>query len=203
MTPEGISLGEKIKRRRETMGYSLRKLSKLTGLSASFLSQVELNKTNISLSSLQTVSAALEVPLLFFLENKIPPMPVRKEDENATGLTELEDRVITKEARTSLMIKKSGVEYELLVPGMGHKMVAFERRLSPGHEHPIRRVLKERTEELVYVLSGKLLVELTTGQYTLNPEDTIYFEGHEILRFECASQDEDAVWITVITPSIL
>lgn len=201
MTSEVITLGEKIKRRRETMGYSLRKLSKLTGLSASFLSQVELNKTNISLTSLQTVSAALEVPLLFFLENKIPPMP--ENDEKRGGMDELEDRVITKENRTRLMIKKPGVEYELLVPGMGHKMVAFERSLAPGCEHPIRRVLKERTEELIYVLSGKLLVELTTGQYYLNPEDTIYFEGQEIVKFQCISTDEDAVWITVITPSIL
>jgi hypothetical protein len=38
---------------------------------------------------------------------------------------------------------------------------------------PIRRVLKERTEKFADVLSGKLLVELTTCQLILNPEDTM------------------------------
>ena len=42
--------------------------------------------------------------------------------------------VVTKENRNKLVMPKSGVTYELLVPRMGFKMVVFQRRLSPGFD---------------------------------------------------------------------
>ena len=110
--------------------------------------------------------------------------------------------VVTRENRNKLVMQKSGVTYELLVPRMGYKMVVFQRSLAPGFDHTISRVLKEPTEEFVYVLKGELLVELTSGQYVLRAEDSMYFEGRDLLRFECHSKNENVVWIAAITPSI-
>jgi transcriptional regulator with XRE-family HTH domain len=205
MSAKQATIGDKIKRRRETLGYSLRTLAKMTNLSASFLSQVELDRTNMSLSSLHSVAAALEVPLLYFLGEKTPTIDstmMKKEGGSQFPESDGYDRIITKDARTKLIMQKSGVTYELLVPGMGRKMVAFQRSLSPGHEHPVRRVLKEPTEEFVYVISGDLMIELTTGIYVVHPEETMYFEGQELLGFKCASTDCDANWLTVITPAV-
>jgi transcriptional regulator with XRE-family HTH domain len=205
MITKQATIGEKIKRRRQTLGYSLRKLAKLTDLSASFLSQVELNQTSMSLASLHSVAAALEVPLLYFLEDKSPRIDSAEGSNNGQDhyINSAEsDRIITKETRTKLIMQKSGVTYELLVPSMGRKMIAFQRCLSPGHDHPVSRVLKEPTEEFVYVISGDLLIELTTGNYVLHPEETMYFEGQDLLGFECASKNNDVVWLTVISPAI-
>jgi transcriptional regulator with XRE-family HTH domain len=202
-----LTIGEKIRRRRETLGYSLRDLAKLTDLSASFLSQVELNRNNLSLASLHAVAGALDVPLLYFLDENTTDQNsfgIQKERNGSTQEPGLERlyTVVTKETRNKLIMQKSGVTYELLVPRIGYKMIVFQRQLSPGHDHDIKRVLKEPTEEFIYLLSGELLVELTTGQYVLHPEDSLYFDGRDILRFECHSKDQDAVWLTVITPSI-
>jgi transcriptional regulator with XRE-family HTH domain len=202
-----MTIGEKIRKRRETLGYSLRELAKMTDLSASFISQVELNRNNLSLASLHAVAAALDVPLLYFLDEKTTSQDsfgIHKSKEDSTEEI-TQDRyytVVTKDSRNQLTMKKSGVTYELLVPRMGYKMVVFQRQLSPGYDHEIKRVLKEPTEEFIYVLSGELLVELTTGQYVLYPEDSMYFDGRDLLRFECHSSDQDVVWITAITPSI-
>jgi uncharacterized cupin superfamily protein len=80
-------------------------------------------------------------------------------------------------------------------------MEAFLGQLSPGTGNVARR-LRKPTEELIYVLSGALLVELETGSYVLNSGDSIYFEGEMLRKLECASQNEDASWISVITPAV-
>lgn len=207
MLEEKQTIGEKIRRRRVTLGYSLRALAKLTNLSASFLSQVELNRNSLSLSSLHAVAAALDVPLLYFLDEKTTNgnswgLQKEKKDQPQNPEGDGYHIIITKNTRNKLVMQKSGVTYELMVPRIGYKMIVFQRQLAPGHDHTIQRVLKEPTEEFVYVLSGELSIELTTGEYILHPEDTLYFEGRDLLRFECHSKNEDVVWITVITPSI-
>lgn len=205
MSEKQPTIGEKIKRRREMLGYSLRKVAELTGLSASFLSQVELNRNSMSLSSLHATAAALDVPLIYFLDDKVPGRDFtggENDNQNIAVMGDEYNKIVRKDERNQLIMQKSGVTYELMVPSMNRKMVAFQRSLSPGFEHPVRRVLKEPTEEFVYVVSGSLFVELTTGKYCLNEGDSMYFDGYELLGFECASTDEDAVWNTVITPSI-
>jgi transcriptional regulator with XRE-family HTH domain len=207
MFDEKNNIGEKIRKRRETMGYSLRKLAKMTNLSASFLSQVELNRNSLSLTSLHSIASALDVPMLYFLDESRSRKSSNQQDSTqpSTKTETVEDGYnleVTKENRNKLVMPKSGVTYELLVPRMGYKMVVFQRRLSPGFDHTISRVLKEPTEEFIYVLNGELLVELTSGSYILRAEDSMYFEGRDLLRFECHSTDEDVVWIAAISPSI-
>lgn len=197
-------VGARLKKRRELYGISLRKLAQKTGLSASFLSQVERNKTNLSLSSLQLLSEALEVPLLYFLADK--PFhengnQAKARDEEAESRSEGYDPVVTANARPMLILQKSGVIYELLVPSMGRKMVAISGRLSYGSDNVVRR-LREPTEEFIYALSGKLLIELASGEYVLSPGDSIYFEGNELLRMACVSDGEEAMWISVISPAV-
>jgi len=202
-----LTIGEKIRKRRESLGYSLRELAKMTELSASFISQVELNRNSLSLASLHAVAAALDVPLLYFLDEKTTSHEsFGRQKVKVDPVDEIEKEkyhsVVTKDTRNQLTMRKSGVTYELLVPRMGYKMVVFQRQLSPGYDHEVKRILREPTEEFIYVLTGELLVELTTGQYILHPEDSMYFEGHDLLRFECHSKGEDVIWITAITPSI-
>ncbi|NMC79921.1 MAG: cupin domain-containing protein, partial [Chloroflexi bacterium] len=109
--------------------------------------------------------------------------------------------VVTANARPMLILQKSGVIYELLVPSMGRKMVAISGRLSYGSDNVVRR-LREPTEEFIYALSGKLLIELASGEHVLSSGDSMYFEGNELLRMACLSEEEEAVWISVISPAV-
>ncbi len=203
MTQES-KVGARLKKRRELYGISLRKLAQRTGLSASFLSQVERNKTNLSLSSLQLLSEALEVPLLYFLADKLPSENgslAKTSDVEEEARSDGYNPVVTANARPMLILQKSGVIYELLVPSMGRKMVAISGRLSYGSDNVVRR-LREPTEEFIYALSGKLLIELASGEHVLSTGDSMYFEGNELLRMACLSEEEEAVWISVISPAV-
>jgi transcriptional regulator with XRE-family HTH domain/quercetin dioxygenase-like cupin family protein len=195
------SLGTRLKERRQQYGLSLRELARRTDLTASFLSQVERGKTSVSLDSLRRIAEALEVPMLYFLtdsEAAIRQPPDPKDDQLETNVY---SPVVRADARPRLILPISGVVYEKLIPDFGRKMEAFLGQLSPGTGNVARR-LRKPTEELIFVISGVLLVELSQGIYLLKSGDSIYFEGESLHRLECASQTEDANWISVITPAV-
>jgi transcriptional regulator with XRE-family HTH domain/mannose-6-phosphate isomerase-like protein (cupin superfamily) len=197
-------LGFRLQQRRKAVGLSLRQLAEKTNLSASFLSQVEHNKANLSLNSLQAVSEALAVPLLYFLSDDQEKNRNQhsKFDSDSGHLSQLPilDPVVKAKNRPRLVLPLSGVEYEMLVPSSNRKMVALMGKLSPGTGNIARR-LREPTEEVILILSGKLLVGLENGEYILSPGDSIYFEGSQLNQLVCAS-DEPVEWITVITPAV-
>ena len=199
------SIGSRLKHRRETIEISLRKLAQKTDLSASFLSQVERGKANLSLNSLEKIADALEVPLLYFLSEDSPtPTPTSPNLESSGEDAPKNigyDPVVRADCRSKLILPSSGVTYELIVPNLGQKMVAIAGRLSPGTNN-VARSLREPTEEFIYVFSGVLLVELKTGMYYLNPNDSIYFDGDSLQKLTCASKNQDTTWLSVITPAV-
>jgi len=195
-------VGERIRRRRMEMGLNLRQLAEKTGVSASFLSQVEHGKVNVSLGSLQNISEALNVPLLYFVKEQVSEKGMVSSQGSETHESALAYQpVIRADARPQMFFPFSGVSYELLVPGFGQKMVAFLCKFAPGTENVVRQ-LREPTEEFIYVVSGKLLVGLESGRFELDAGDTIYFSGNELREILCASPEEEVVWISVITPPV-
>ncbi len=198
MTYEEI--GQRIKKRRLEMDITARELARRTDLSASFISQLERGKTKVSLESLRTIAEQLDVSFLTFLseEPHIPltePVPAANSGRKPEGY----DPVVRADARPKLTFPDSGVSYELLTRDLSRSMEALYGRLSPGTGNIARR-LRMPTEEFIYVISGSLLVGLKSGDHTLHAGDTIYFEGEELVQLVCASEDEDAVWLSVITP---
>jgi transcriptional regulator with XRE-family HTH domain len=194
-------LGTRLKQRRQQNGLSLRELARRTDLTASFLSQAERGKTNLSLDSLRRIAEVLEVPMLYFLEESddfsgdqtIPAEDTRGENVYSP--------VVRANSRPKLILPISGVVYEKLIPDLGRKMEAFLGQLAPGTGN-VARKLRKPTEEFIHVISGALLVELSYGNYILQTGDSIYFEGESLRRIECASQIQDVIWISVITPAV-
>jgi transcriptional regulator with XRE-family HTH domain len=196
----------RLQKRRKELELSLRKLAAQTNLSASFLSQVEHGKAKLSLHSLQSIAEALRVPLLYFLSDSDPnqkiirSVEIENRDNSFSPANDTFSPVIQADKRPRLILPLSGVEYELLVPSPNEKMVAIAGCLSPGTGNVARR-LREPTEELIYVLSGKLKVILENNTYILCSGDTIYFQGAELQELTCAS-DETVRWISIITPAV-
>jgi len=196
------NVGTRLRARREEIGLSLRKLAQSTGLTASFLSQVEHGKANLSLNSLQRLSEALQVPLLYFLADSNGSAEATARPAEPETPPPLEYSPITPhDQRLKLVLPVTGVEYGLLVPSLTRKMVALYGHLECGTENVARR-LREPSEEFIYVLSGKLLVGLSSGEFVVGTGDTIYFDGEQLQRLQCASDDEDVTWISVITPAV-
>jgi transcriptional regulator with XRE-family HTH domain len=198
-------LGERLKLRRQEIGMSLRELARRASLTASFLSMVENGNSSVSLDSLHHIAEALGVPLFYFLSDEKPSAPSAHAPseslENSTITAQDYTPVVRSHFRPKMILPPSGVVYEKLSPDLGRKMEPFCGRLSPGTGNVARR-LRDTTEEFVYVLSGSLFIGLDSGEYVLHPGDTIYFAGDKLQRLECASEDEDVVWVSVITPAV-
>ena len=64
-------IGEKLMQLRKQKGYSLRKLAEITGLSHSFISDIEHKKSSFSFKTLLSLSKALEVKPEFFLAEMV------------------------------------------------------------------------------------------------------------------------------------
>ncbi len=198
--------GNHLRKLRKERGFSLREVARRTDLTASFLSQVEHGISSVSLDSLARMAEALDVPLMYFLEEQqddIENLSTHLDPEPCEDIdrTRQYSPVVRAGCRPRLIIPPSGVEYQLLVPHLSQKLEAVIGRLSPGSSNIARR-LRQETEEFIYILSGELLVGLGDTEYTLKPGDSISFPGEQLTKLACASIDRDVSWISVITPPV-
>lgn len=190
-------IGELIKQRRLELDMTIRELGRRTDLSASFISQLERGKVNVSLESLRVIAENLDTSILYFFSEEDEAIPAPVEVPEAEPVSY--DPVVRCDHRPKMIFPDSGVTYTMLTRDLSRKMEAFSGRLSPGTGNVARR-LRIQTEEFIYMISGSLMVGLKTGEYKLNPGDTIYFDGNDLVQISCASEDEDAIWVSVITP---
>ncbi len=174
-------IGNKIREKRKQSGLSLRELGELTGLTASFLSQVENDATSPSINSLQRIATALKTPVFTFLNGEEP--------------TEI---LVRKDNRKKLSIPSSKVEYELLTNDLNHKLGCFLIRLKPGTRQKTLQ-LYQQTEEVMIVLQGRLEIVLGERTYLLEPGDSIHYEGSNLRSFASAGSEELQV-ICMMTP---
>jgi transcriptional regulator with XRE-family HTH domain len=202
------TVGARIKEKRQNEGLSIRELARRTGLTASFISQVENEKANVSLDSLRRVSDALGVQMLHFLSEpgsqpeaavvEQAPVPVEK----AAQVHQLFDRsspLIKKNMRPRIFLPDSGITYELLTSRLDHKMEAFMGRIAPGTGNVAGR-LSIPTEEFMYCLTGVLKVGILDQVHTLEAGDSLYFDGTQLTSISSGTDTEETIWISVITP---
>jgi transcriptional regulator with XRE-family HTH domain len=176
-------IGERIRRRRTELHMSLREVAEKAGVTASFLSQIERELADPSIKSLRRIAEALEVPVFYFLSDEQEHRPVVRRHE-----------------RKKLTLPRSQVTYELLTPDLNRKMEMFIGRIHPSQGN-IAHPMSHSTEECLLVLEGRLRVELADSAYELEPGDSIYFDGSQ-LQSICALGDEEAVFISAITPAV-
>jgi transcriptional regulator with XRE-family HTH domain len=180
---ENPIVGKRLNKRRKELGFSLRELAEKTSLTASFLSQLERGVTNSSLKSLNKISEALGVPLLYFLSEDQSQVPVVRAD-----------------SRSKLDLDDDRVAYELLTPSLTGKLEALIGHIKSGSDN-IVRPLSIETEEIIFVLEGILIVGLKDREYTLNPGDSVFFNGRDLVKLTCGG-DCESRWLSVITPPV-
>lgn len=180
---ENAYIGKRIRARRNEVGISIRELGRRTDLTASFLSQIELGQANASVNSLRRIAVELGVNMMYFFKEAPIPNPVIRADK-----------------RPTITFVDPDVTYELLTPERTHKLEVLLGRLNPCEKDiNIARKLEISTEELIIVLSGVLNIGLEGGDYELNPGDSIYFKGEDLISISCSSEEE-TTWISCMTP---
>ena len=175
-------VGGRLRERRKELGFSLQQLAERTGLTASFLSLVERDRNQPSLDSLRRIADALQVPPFFFTHtNGINP-------------------VVRHNERVRLTFPKNGVTSELLVPSLRGRLEVIITRARPSAGN-IALPPNHDTEECILVIEGQLRVKLTSGEYLLEPGDSITFHGPSLQEI-AASGRREVVFLSASTPPV-
>ncbi len=178
-----LFIGSRLNKRRTELQLTLRDLAAMTDLTPSFLSQLERGLTNPSLKSLQRLSDALGVPMLYFMEEKISQSPVVRGD-----------------SRSQLDLDDARVSYELLVPDLTGSLEVLLGTITSDCQNIVRK-LRVETEEVIYVLEGQLIIGLEDQEYLLTAGDSIQFNGSELAKISCAGEEKTR-WLSIITPPV-
>lgn len=158
-------LGDRIRKVRKANGLTLNELAEASGLTSSYISQVERNLTEPSLSSLRKISAALGLPLYTFLDE-------------AGGRQTF---IIRANERKKLILPNSSIAYEFLSPTGASveetpKLEVVFFRLSPKSWSRDDYV-QHAAEECIIVLSGAMDLDCGDTTHHLYEGDSIYISN--------------------------
>lgn len=182
-TNEAELVGQRIRQRRKERGLSLRELAEQADLTASFLSLVERGHNTPSLDSLRRIAAALDVPMFYFTQSNSHNPVVRRNE------------------RIKITFPPGDLTMELLVPNLRSSLEVFISRVHSSAGN-IARPTIHASDECIYLLEGRLKVCLQSGEYILETGDSISFNGIT-LREICAVGEQEAVFLSAITPPVL
>ena len=173
-----MELGEKLKAVRLEKKMTLDEVAKKSSLTKSFISQIELNKTSPSITSLIKVSSALEIRLTDLF----------REDD----LTR--DVLIKKGKRDSYYNKRTRLTLELLFSNfpdqrMGPIYFCFE---SGGKSDIASNV----GQEFAYIIKGKVKLILDQKEYIAEEGDNLYFDSSIPHSWENPwSETVEGIWV--------
>ena len=163
-------------------GLSVSKLARASGLSRSFLVQVEAGQVSPSVASLQKLVSAMGMTLGDLFVQVRP-----------SGL------VVRREQRPSLRYRGLDLEDQLLVPSMRGKLQVMWSIIEPGGGSGEEPYVHEADEECVLVIHGLLDITVNGHQYRLRRGDAITFSSRLPHQWRNPSaRSTQCVW--VITP---
>lgn len=184
-----MSLGAKIREVRQAAKLTLKNLSDKTGLTASYISQVERSIIEPSIYSLRRISAALEMPIHIFLT-----------DENTQNHV-----LIRANERKKLDLPHSSIIYEFITPMASDKrtnpkMEVIYLKLEPKSWSSSKPFI-HAADEWIFMIEGEMDIFLGTDKYTLKKGDSIYIQENIPHRFYNPGT-EIAIAISAISPII-
>ena len=174
-------INERIRFLRRRRGWSLRELADRSGLSASFISQVERSRNSPSVASLEAICRALEVDVVDLFEGTVvTAVEYAHEEKPSDG--SLDDA-------QSALVRASGqtVKYQFLSASFpGRDLEAVIGEFPPGYSYPVSA---HEGEEFGYVLHGALTVLLRGKRHELGPGGTYQFKSTDPHGFETNSKE--------------
>lgn len=169
-------LGQRIKRLRLKRSMGLVELGKQTGLSASFLSQLETGRVVPTLRNLARISLVFGKDLSYFF------------DSGEGGVF----RVQRAKDRVRLSMGSPEPDYiaesfGILIPEGGLRPCMAE--FLPGSNRSPFFPERYPGVEMVYVLSGRLTVQRNGDRHELGPRDVMYISGETDRNYHAAGDD--------------
>ncbi|MEM6617988.1 MAG: XRE family transcriptional regulator [Pseudomonadota bacterium] len=179
------SLGADLRALRKARDLTLAQVAAASERSVGWLSQVERDISEPSIGELRTLADALGVPMSMFFGQ-------------AAVLPEEEGRVVRAGARRRIGAGENGLIEELLSPDLTDDFEVIHSTFQAGAEmvEPQMRP----TQELGYVISGRLTLWLGGREYDLGAGDSFRIRNEP---YRWANRgDQDTVVIWVIAPPV-
>lgn len=155
-----VNVGRRLRELRAGRGLSLRALAERSHLNVNTLSLIENNKTSPSVSTLQQIAAALELPIVAFFETGAP--------KNSVAYVKAGHRPRAAFAHGTLEDLGAGLTNRAVEPFV----VMLEPNADSG-PHPILHT----GYEFVFCLEGLMAYTIEGHTYLLEPGDSLLFES--------------------------
>lgn len=174
-----FDVGERLRTLRRFRRCTLQTVAARSGLSESFLSQVERGRSNASIASLRRIADALGVTMADLFEPNGMPRP----------------RVLKRDDRPALQFGILGRK-SLLTPRPLHHLEVFQGELEVGGSTGEEPYAHGDSEELFLVLSGTVQLELGGELFELAPGDSIDYRSSTPHRAVNTGQERaEVLWI--------
>ncbi len=178
------TLGADIRALRKSRGITLQAMASRLGRSVGWMSQIERDLSTPSIEDLRAMAAVLEVPLSLLFSTS-------PTDANEAG------RIVRRNDRRPLGDPGAGLVEELLSPDLTDKFEVVHSTFAAG---AATGETTRPTQELGYVISGRLSLWIGGVEYDVGPGDSFRIRG-EPYRW-ANPHDVPAVLIWVIAPPV-
>jgi transcriptional regulator with XRE-family HTH domain len=174
-----MQIGVKLKELRLQKNLSLEQIATEIGVTRSFLSQVEKNKTSPSISSLIKILGVLNIKMADFF----------REIEHTPGV------VLKKEQRKIFSDQKTKVHVASLSTGFNSpQMEPFYAEMEKG---ATSEFIYSQGQSFCFILTGALELTLGDETYTLKPGDSAYFDSSVPHRWKViGNKKASGIWVT-------
>jgi transcriptional regulator with XRE-family HTH domain len=178
-----IDVGSNLRRLREEQNLSIRALAEKSGLAINTLSLIENGKSSPSVSTLQQLALALNVPITAYFEAEAP--------ENNVSYIKSDCRSRATFDHGKLEDLGAGTVIQAVEP--------FVVTLEPNGGSGAQEIL-HTGYEFVYCLEGRIAYTIAGHTYLLEVGDSLLFEAHLPHRWQNLNPTESQV-ILVLVPT--
>lgn len=179
------SLGADLRAIRKSRGITLIELAQQLDRSVGWLSQVERDISEPSVSDLRHIAAALEVSVSMLFSHAAAPA-------NEAGY------VVRAGARRQIGNDIAGLVEELLSPDLTDDFEMVHSTFQPHSK--ITTPVTRPTQEVGYLISGQLDLQIGGRRFIVNPGDSFRIRGEPFLWANPYSTTAVAIW--VIAPPV-
>jgi transcriptional regulator with XRE-family HTH domain/quercetin dioxygenase-like cupin family protein len=197
--------GERIRMERLKRKLTLERISQETGLSKSFLSQIERNITQPSITSIKRIARYFGISVVALLTDETLNVnhwgyAGPSTDKNGQGLSYARDvSVVNPGRRKGITLPGSSVAYEVLTPDLNRQLQVLFMRIHKGDTSGDEPTIEPPGEKFGFVLKGTIEVRSGDEVRKLQEGDSMCFPA-DVPHFWRGLDGDVIEVIWVVTP---
>ncbi len=183
----------RLRRARRQKGYTLKQVAELTGYSVGYISQLERNQKQPSLTALRKIAACLECSEVWLIMGEYSEDGSRSCSPETAAASH--DYVMRREDRIPMRIPEIDVDYSIFTPsslpgGNPAQMTGLLVRLKSGCWVTERMISHAKYDESLFLLQGELELHVDTRIYRIRPGDSFYIPQNTLHNYLNLSEEE-------------